>query len=74
MSNLHGGNLQHLSVMDNPALAQVCKTIEELEQKFRIQEGLLEFPKTTEHVYNAQLSIAADRPEEALQHMILHLR
>ena len=45
---------------------QVCKNIEDLEIKFRIQEGLVDFPKSSASIYAAQLSMAADRPEEAL--------
>ena len=53
---------------------QVCKNIDDLEAKYRIQEGLFEFPKKTSHIYSAQLSMAADRPEEALESIINHLR
>ena len=53
---------------------QVCKNMEDLEIKFRIQEGLIEFPKSSASIYAAQLSMAADRPEEALQSIIQHIR
>ena len=42
--------------------------------KYRIQEGLVDFPKDTNNLYSARLAVAADRPDEALHFMVQHLR
>jgi len=51
-----------------------CRTLEELEFKFRLQEGLMAWPKNTNDFYNANLALAADRPDEALLLLMGHLR
>ena len=53
---------------------KLCKTIDELEFKFRVTEGLISFPVNTNHIYGARLAIAAERGEEALVYMMRHLR
>jgi len=70
MINMTGDN----TAMNYDNRLQVCKNIGDLEAKYRIQEGLIDFPKSTAHIYSAQLSMAADRPDEALESIINHLR
>lgn len=43
---------QELETMEGEQILTACKTVEDLDLKFRIQEGLLEFPKDTKNIYN----------------------
>eukprot|EP00354_Favella_ehrenbergii_P003997 CAMPEP_0170460066 /NCGR_PEP_ID=MMETSP0123-20130129/6553_1 /TAXON_ID=182087 /ORGANISM="Favella ehrenbergii, Strain Fehren 1" /LENGTH=151 /DNA_ID=CAMNT_0010724877 /DNA_START=50 /DNA_END=505 /DNA_ORIENTATION=- len=56
------------------ARLKAAKTLVDLEFKFRVYEGLMEFPLNTSHVYSCRLAVAADRIEEALVYMMRHLR
>ena len=42
--------------------------------RYRVQEGLLDYRKDTNFLYNARLALAADRQDEALNSIISHLR
>ena len=65
---------QELETMEGEQILTACKTVEDLDLKFRIQEGLLEFPKDTKNIYNGQLALAAERVEEALHFIVRHIR
>ena len=62
------------AVEDQQHFQPICRTLEDLEMKYRIQEGLVDFPKDTDNLYSARLAVAADRPDEALHFMVEHLR
>ena len=61
-------------VMPSGRADKLSKTIEELEFKFRVTEGLMLFPINNDHLYSARLAIAAERGDEALVYMMRHLR
>ena len=48
--------------------------MEDLEMKFRITEGQIEYPKDTSHMYNGRLAVAADRLDEAMISLIGHIK
>lgn len=48
--------------------------MQQLDFRFRIQEGLIEWPKSIDDIYSARLAVAAERPEEAMTHLVRHLR
>ena len=55
---------------DQQHFQPICRTLDDLEIKYRIQEGLVDFPKNTDNLYSARLAVAADRPDEALHYMV----
>ena len=50
------------------------RTVEVLEMQYRMQEGLILFPKDASFLYSARIALAADRVEEALVFIVQHFK